>query len=71
MNEDNIFGKQRGRFNEKAAQQAVLDQPDLALAMICSMNDERFAAFVALFNRVHDVPGAKRQARIVCTRIEP
>jgi hypothetical protein len=65
MQEENIFGKIRGRFDVQRAQQAVRDLPDIALSNCAAMKDEQLREFAKAFNRVFDRKNGAARFRLI------
>jgi hypothetical protein len=49
--EENLFGKQRGRFNENAASESDRTAGERAIAILVSLPESEWPGFIAKFNR--------------------
>ena len=55
--QENMFGKIRGRWREEQAQEAVRDLPDIALSNIACMDSQVMTAFIEKFNKLFEHTG--------------
>ena len=62
--QENIFGKIRGRWDEDRARSITRTMPDRAIAFCAAMDDEQFVEFVARFNKIFDRPGPAKRYQI-------